>query len=115
MRFDDRLDDGQPQPHAAEVTQAPALSKDNLEVAFYRDYSVDDGRFNNNGWMQEMPDPVSKAVWDNYLTISQAMAGELGIRMAENTTQKVNITVNDQTITVPVLIQPGQANAVGLL
>ena len=51
---------------AGEVTQAfasvapVALSKDNLEVVFHRDSRMDDGRWNNNGWLQEFPDPVTK-------------------------------------------------------
>ena len=36
-----------------------------VEVVFTRDYSVDDGRFANNGWCQEVPDPITKITWDN--------------------------------------------------
>ena len=43
-----------------EANQSSAASKDSLEVVFHRDSSMDDGRFNNNGWMQEMPDPMTK-------------------------------------------------------
>ncbi len=39
---------------------SPAPGKDSLEVVFHRDYSMDDGRYNNNGWLQEFPDPVTK-------------------------------------------------------
>jgi len=53
---------------AAEVRKP---GKDNLEVVFYRDYSLDDGRYNNNGWLQEMPDPVTKMSWDNAVLISR--------------------------------------------
>ena len=86
-----------------------------LELVLYQKVSIGSGRQANNPWLQEMPDPISKACWDNYLTISQAMANELGIRMVESTTQKVNLSVNGQTVAVPVLIQPGQAvGTVGL-
>src|SRR5262249_55488796 len=37
-----------------------ALNKNHLEIVFYRDYKVDDGRFSNNSWMQELPDPITK-------------------------------------------------------
>ena len=52
------------------AAKAMAVSKDNLEVVFYRDYKVDDGRYSNNGWMQELPDPVTKLVWDNTVLMS---------------------------------------------
>jgi len=47
---------------AALASEAAATvpTKDKLEVVFYRDYRMDDGRFNNNGWMQELPDPITK-------------------------------------------------------
>ena len=38
----------------------PRPSKENLEVVLYRDYKLDDGRYDNNGWMQELPDPITK-------------------------------------------------------
>src|SRR5262249_18708989 len=50
--------------------------KEKLEVVFHRDYSLDDGRYNNNGWLQEMPDPVTKIVWDNVVLISRKTAAE---------------------------------------
>ena len=53
-------------------------TKDNLEVIFHRDYKMDDGRFNNNGWMQELPDPITKMTWDNAFLISGKTAKELG-------------------------------------
>ena len=42
-----------------------ALPKTSLEVIFFRDAKVDDGRYANNGWMQELPDPITKMTWDN--------------------------------------------------
>jgi len=55
------------------------LSKDSLELRFLTDYKVDDGRFANNGWLQECPDPVTKIAWDNSILISPRLAKELGI------------------------------------
>jgi molybdopterin-containing oxidoreductase family iron-sulfur binding subunit len=52
---------------ALQATAAPAPSAQNLEVVLYRDYSVDDGRYANNGWLQEMPDPVTKITWENVI------------------------------------------------
>ncbi len=43
-------------------------------------YAVRDGRFANNGWLQELPHPVSKIVWDNYAAISPKTANDLGLQ-----------------------------------
>ena len=71
-------------PRTAEVLfrRAPefaALSKDNLEVRFVADYRTDDGRFANNGWLQECPDPITKITWDNAILISPRLGRELGV------------------------------------
>jgi molybdopterin-containing oxidoreductase family iron-sulfur binding subunit len=57
-----------------------SLGKDNLEVIFYRDAKMDDGRYANNGWMQELPDPVTKLTWDNAVLVSRMTARELGVQ-----------------------------------
>ena len=58
--------------------KAAAPAKDNLEVVFHRDYSLDDGRYNNNGWLQELPDPITKMIWDNAVLISRKTAARTG-------------------------------------
>ena len=76
---------------------------------------IGDGSQANNPWLQEASDPISKATWDNYLTISQDMADEMGIDMVEENTKMADLTVGGETIEVPVLVQPGQApGTVGL-
>ena len=92
-----------------------------FELALYQKAGMGAGQGANNPWLQEMPDPISRNTWDNYLTISAADAKELGI---ENDNQmdgslvgtKVNITVGNQKLEgVPAFIQPGQAaGTVGL-
>ena len=57
-----------------------APSANNLEVIFYRDAKVDDGRYANNGWMQELPDPITKMTWDNAVLVSRKTARELGVQ-----------------------------------
>ena len=59
-----------------------ANSKDSLEVIFYRDAKMDDGRYANNGWMQELPDPITKLTWDNAVLVSRKTARELGVQTA---------------------------------
>ena len=58
---------------------------------------------------KKCPDPISKACWDNYLTIPQSLAHTYGIEMKEGKTKMVHLQVGEQTLRVPVLVQPGQA------
>lgn len=62
-----------------ELGQASALSADNLEVNFAPDPALYDGRFANNPWMLELPDPLSCVSWDNAAYVSAATASGLGI------------------------------------
>ena len=48
-------------------------------MVFYRDAKMDDGRYNNNGWLQELPDPITKLTWDNAVLISPTTAKDLGV------------------------------------
>jgi molybdopterin-containing oxidoreductase family iron-sulfur binding subunit len=84
--------------------QAP--SKNQLEVVFHRDYCVDDGRYNNNGWLQELPDPVTKLVWDNAVLVSRKTAAELGLKNSD----VVEIQVDGRSVRGPIWVQPGQAD-----
>ncbi len=81
-------------------------SKDNLEVVFHRDYSLDDGRYNNNGWLQELPDPITKMVWDNGVLISRKTAAELGVQNHEI----VEVKLAGNVIQGPIWVQPGFAD-----
>ena len=98
---------------------APTSSK--MDVVFYRDAKMDDGRHNNNGWLQELPDPITKLTWDNAVMLSPKTARELGVfteRLNQN--QKffnytVEIKLGNRTVRGPVWVQPGMAdNTVGL-
>jgi MoCo/4Fe-4S cofactor protein with predicted Tat translocation signal len=82
------------------------LSAGNLEVVFYRDAKVDDGFYANNGWMQELPDPITKITWDNAVLISHKTASELGVRNGD----LVDITLNGKKVTGPIWVQPGMAD-----
>lgn len=86
-----------------------------IELVLYQKGAIGTGAQANNPWLQEMPDAISKATWDNYVTISQQYAGELGIKVVEGKTQTVNLNVNGTIVEAPVLVQPGQAKGtVGL-
>ncbi len=79
------------------------------ELVVYTKVGIGNGTFANNHWLQEMSDPISKATWDNYLTVSQSWAADNGVKMFEGATRKARITVGEKSVLVPVLVQPGQA------
>jgi len=86
---------------------APAApARDRLEVVFHRDYKLDDGTFSNNGWMQELPDPITKVVWDNLVLMSRKTAADLGVENSD----VVEIKLGDKSIQGPVWVQPGFAD-----
>jgi molybdopterin-containing oxidoreductase family iron-sulfur binding subunit len=93
-------------PSAGSETSRPG--KDNLEVVLFRDYSVDDGRFSNNGWLQELPDPIGKYVWDNAVLISRKTARELGVKNED----VVEVKLGDRSVRGPIWVQPGMADYV---
>jgi molybdopterin-containing oxidoreductase family iron-sulfur binding subunit len=90
-------------PKSANVS---APTKDNLEVIFYRDAKVDDGRYANNGWMQELPDPITKMTWDNAVLVSRKTAKELGVANGDI----VEISLNGKSVKGPIWTQPGMAD-----
>ena len=91
------------------VPKLPATvspGKDSLEVVFYRDAKMDDGRYANNGWMQELPDPITKMTWDNAVLVSRKTARELGVQNGDI----VEITLNGRSVKGPIWTQPGMAD-----
>lgn len=68
-------------------------------------YFVGDGKFANNGWLQETPHPVTKVTWDNYAAISPKMAKELNVEMND----LIELNINGKKINLPVLVQPGMS------
>ena len=104
------------------IGSALAKTKSNdLEMTLYTKVSMGDGQMANNPWLQELPDPITRASWDNYLTMSPADAKANGIvnTTADNGAldgDMVNVTIGNVTVeNVPVYIQPGQADgSVGL-
>jgi molybdopterin-containing oxidoreductase family iron-sulfur binding subunit len=68
-----------------------------------KSYFVGDGRFANNGWLQEIPHPVSKVTWDNYAAVSPKFAKKLNVNMND----MIELTANSRKLSLPVFIQPG--------
>ncbi len=88
------------------VATMPGTGAGNLEIHFLADPSIYDGRFSNNGWLQELPRQVTNLSWDNAALTSLATMEKLGIE--EN--EAVELTVNGRKMIVPVLMVPGHAN-----
>jgi MoCo/4Fe-4S cofactor protein with predicted Tat translocation signal len=101
---------------AASASIPPAASRQpsaGVELEFRPDPTIYDGRFANNGWLQEMPKPVTKITWDNVLVLSPATANRLGVRVRdswvnERETLMANVKYNGTTVTLPVWLVPGQ-------
>src|SRR5215212_6736725 len=94
------------------ATPQPAAASE-WEIRFVADSSVYDGRFANNGWLQEMPDPITKLTWDNAALISPADAG--GWKLDIETGDMIDITVGKNKLRMPAFVLPGQpAGVIGL-
>lgn len=77
-----------------------------LEVVFRPDPNAWDGEYGNNSWLQELPKPISKIVWDNPVCISPGTARSLGL--AEN--DVVSVSLGGRVLTGPISVTPGQAD-----
>ncbi|HLI75516.1 MAG TPA: TAT-variant-translocated molybdopterin oxidoreductase [Acidobacteriaceae bacterium] len=89
-------------PAKPTVALAPS-SGDQLEIRFLADPSLYDGRYGNNGWLQELPKQVTNLSWDNAALVSLNTMTRLGIE--EN--EAVELTVDGRKMIVPVLMVPG--------
>jgi len=83
----------------------PSFGRDNLEIVFTPDPAVYDGRFANNGWLQEIPRSLTKITWDNAALLSPATAEALGLRADD----LVVLKHRGREIKLPVYVMPGQA------
>jgi molybdopterin-containing oxidoreductase family iron-sulfur binding subunit len=95
--------------HAVPVTPkafslpAPASSS-GFEVRFLSDYKLFDGRFANLGWLQELPDPMTRVVWDNCAYISKRDADGLGV----TTGDMIRVSVGGAALDIAAYVLPGQ-------
>ncbi|NRT14013.1 molybdopterin-containing oxidoreductase family iron-sulfur binding subunit [Flavobacterium sp. 28A] len=108
------------------ATAANALAKSKasqgFELVLYTKTGMGDGQQANNPWLQEFPDPITRVSWDNYITVSNADAKEMG--MTNEIVANGGLNGSYATVTtadgiklenVPVIVQPGQAvGTVGL-
>lgn len=99
----------------AAASALAAAKSSGMELVLYTKTGMGDGQQANNPWLQEFPDPITRASWDNYVTVSKSDAEKLGLENwnvanggldGSIATLKVgNVTLEN----VPVMIQPGQA------
>jgi len=83
-----------------------------FELALYEKVAIGNGNQANNPWLQELPDPISKITWDNYVTMSPIEMKQKGYNLMERQDREaslVNVTVGGITIELPIVPQPGQA------
>src|SRR6266487_3384538 len=110
--------------NSATLPPVKAAPTDEIEFIFRPDPWVSDGRFANNGWLQELPKPVTKLTWDNAALISPKTAEKLGLthdvawRGGEHGkiySNIVDIALSNSKVTAAAWILPGQAEGVVVL
>jgi molybdopterin-containing oxidoreductase family iron-sulfur binding subunit len=93
---------------AAGSQRADAGSPNGLEIVFLPSASLHDGRFANDGWLQELPDPLTKLTWDNPALVSPKTAETLGLASED----VVRLDYAGRSLELPVWILPGMADGV---
>jgi molybdopterin-containing oxidoreductase family iron-sulfur binding subunit len=101
---------------SAVTAPSPLPAADALEITFRPDPNIWDGRFANNGWLQELPRPVTKISWDSVAHVSPATAERLGVSSGffkgvigiQQATDVVTLTLGGREIQMPVWVLPGQ-------
>jgi len=92
----------------ASASQAATGSSGDLEIVFLPSPSLHDGRFANDGWLQELPDPLTKLTWDNPALVSPKTADTLGLASG----QVIRVDYSGRSLDLPVWILPGMADGV---
>jgi molybdopterin-containing oxidoreductase family iron-sulfur binding subunit len=94
-------------PASGELAAEPLVAWDGaaVEVVFRADSGVLDGRFANNGWLQEFPDPISRMTWDNAAWLCPSTAERLGVQSGG----LVKLKADERELTIPAWIVPGMA------
>jgi MoCo/4Fe-4S cofactor protein with predicted Tat translocation signal len=116
---------------ATAVTAANALKKTSgLEIVVYQSNALGDGKLGNNPWLLELPDPITRATWDNYAMVSPQLAKSDAFKgykvdikdraqaddyEVEPGKPVITLTIGNKTIELPVLIIPGmQAETIAI-
>ena len=97
---------GRPGPDRCRARPRGRSSSTNLELVFDRDAKVDDGRYANNGWLQELSNPITKLAWGNAALLSPKTARELGIADGD----VIRLELDGRSLEIPAMLLPGQAD-----
>ena len=91
---------------------SPTKPSQGLEIVFRPDPRIWDGRYSNNGWLQELPKPISKLTWDNAAMMSPATAERLILAKANvwERTPVIELRFGGKTVKAPLVIVPGHAD-----
>ena len=92
----------------ADAARAAADLRSDLEIVFLPSPSLHDGRFANDGWLQELPDPITKLTWDNPALLGPKTAATLGLANE----QMIRVDYSGRSLELPVWIVPGMADGV---
>src|SRR5439155_9785180 len=95
-----------PLPSPVDIHMRILPSKDGLEVNFVPSYSVYDGRYAMNPWLQELPDPITKLVWDNAAIISPLTAEQFKLKTGD----VAKLGYAAVGLEIPVFVLPGHAD-----
>ena len=96
-------------------TLPAAPTPDSPEVVLTASYEMDDGRYANNGWLQELPDPITKLTWDNAALMSPAYGKKVGVQTGD----LIQITINEKSagaepikreLVIAALVSPGHVD-----
>ncbi len=94
-----------PKVDADAVAKLELKAASDLEVVLTHSYGMYDGRFATNGWLHELPDPMTKLVWDNAAMVAPATAAKLNLKHND----VIKITVGERSVAAAVYLMPGQA------
>ena len=111
-------DPPKPSAEAGSASQAAPGSPRGLEIVFLPSPSLHDGRFANDGWLQELPDPITKVTWDNPALMSPKTAETLGLAGEDSagdvqrSGDLVRVDYSGRSLELPVWVLPGMADGV---
>ncbi len=105
VALDNKAESGAQLNASAIIKVGAEKTVDGYLVHLQKNYFIGDGKFANNGWLQEVPHPVTKVAWDNFAAIAPSTAKELGVANDD----LIKVEVNGHSVELPVMIQPGTA------
>jgi molybdopterin-containing oxidoreductase family iron-sulfur binding subunit len=100
---------------ATQSSWAPPPTADSPEIVLVGSYAMDDGRYASNGWLQELPDPITKLTWDNAALMSPAFAKKLSVQTGDLiqiaiTEKGAHPQPTKRELVIAALISPGHAD-----